>query len=165
MGLRVLDDVATCIDRRQGGVDLHATRSSQSQATAARIVLVEDEQTSREMMSTVLLHAGHAVQIYCNGESALTAASAWNPTAAIIDIGLPGISGYAVAQHMRKQFGPGVLLIALTSHDTPEEIAMARYAGFNWHFSKPALPSRILEVLQNPRRTPNPRRDGIHLSI
>jgi DNA-binding response OmpR family regulator len=159
----VLDDVGT-IDRRQGGVDRRVTRLSQRQGPTARIVLVEDEQTSREVMTTVLLHAGHAVQIYCDGESALASASAWEPTAAIIDIGLPGISGYAVAQQMRKEFGPGVLLIALTAHDTPEEIAMARYAGFNWHFSKPALPSRILEVLQNPRRTANAKRDGIHLS-
>jgi DNA-binding response OmpR family regulator len=161
----MLDDVGTCIDRREGGVDLRATRFSPSPGTAARIVFVEDEQTSREMMTSLLLHAGHAVQSYGDGESALAAVSIWNPTAAIIDIGLPGISGYAVAQHMRKQFGSGLLLIALTSHDTFEEIAMARYAGFNWHFSKPALPSRILEVLQNPRRTPTPKRDGIHLSL
>ena len=73
------------------------------------------------------------------------------------------VSGYAVAQHLRKQFGIHLLIVALTSHDTPEEIEMARYAGFNWHFAKPARPSRVLEVLHDPDRAPRTSREGIPL--
>jgi hypothetical protein len=41
---------------------------------------------------------------------------------------------------------------------------MARYAGFNWHFAKPVRPSVLLQVLENPRRTPVGKKDGTRLS-
>jgi hypothetical protein len=56
-----------------------------------------------------------------------------------------------------------MLLIAITGYGTPADIEMARYAGFDWHFSKPADPGSVLEVLADPQRTPTGRRDGTPL--
>jgi CheY-like chemotaxis protein len=104
---------------------------------------------------------GHEVLVCHDGQAAIAQVAKWRPTAAIIDIGLPGVTGYGVAQHMRAQeFGADVLLIAVTGYAKPADIEMARYAGFNWHFAKPAHPSFVLEVLQHPDREPMTRRAG-----
>lgn len=127
----------------------------------ARVLVVEDEKTTAEIVATYMRQAGHEVAVCYDGPSALALASSWSPTVAIIDIGLPCISGYAVAQQLRKQFGRDLLIVALTAHDTPAEIEMARYAGFDWHFAKPAQYSLIVDVVANPGRVPSAPRDGV----
>ena len=108
---------------------------------------------------------GHDVRVCHDGRSAIDQALDWRPTAAIIDIGLPGISGYGVAQFIRElSFGGDVLLIAVTGYATPADLEMARYAGFNWHFAKPAAPSVILDVLHSPDRKAVTSDDGVLLS-
>lgn len=131
----------------------------------ARVIICEDDKVTAEIVAGYMTEAGHEVKVCYDGPSTIALAAAWSPTAAIIDIGLPCISGYAVAQHLRKQLGDELLIVALTAHDTPAEIEMARYAGFDWHFAKPAQYELIVDVVANPRRTPVAPRDGIPLSV
>jgi CheY-like chemotaxis protein len=92
-------------------------------------------------------------------------ATAWRPTAAIIDIGVPGVTGYAVAQYIRQlQFGGDVVLIAVTGYSNPADIEMARFAGFNWHFAKPADPSFLMDVLEDPARPQHGRLGAVPLN-
>ena len=128
------------------------------------VLVCEDDKIIAEMLAAFLLQAGCEVEICHDGESAIELASRWSPTGAVIDIGLPGISGYAVAQHLREQFGPQLVIVALTSHDMPDEIAKARYAGFDWHFAKPARLTHIVEILCNSTRAPDQKRTGIRLT-
>ena len=133
-----------------------------------RVLVCEDDKMIAELLAVTVSAQGHEVLVCHDGTAAIAQAEKWRPTAAIIDIGLPGVTGYGVAQHIRSlsrrlASGPRVLLIAITGYDSAADIEMARYAGFNWHFAKPARPSLLAEVLENPKRTPVGQRDGTPL--
>ena len=129
-----------------------------------RVLVCEDDKDIAEFLAAALRVRAREVLVCHDGSEAIAQVEKWRPGAAIIDIGLPGVTGYGVAQHLRAlPFGHEVLLIAITGYDSPADVEMARYAGFNWHFAKPARPSLLLQVLENPERTPNGKRDGTPL--
>jgi CheY-like chemotaxis protein len=129
----------------------------------ARVLLCEDHKDAAESLAALLRLQGHEVLVCNDGGSAIDKASRWRPTVAIIDIGLPGVTGYAVAQHIRESFGSGVVLIAVTGYTTPADIDMARYAGFDWHMAKPADSSFLMDVLEDPESAPPGRLGAIAL--
>ncbi len=129
-----------------------------------RILICEDQKETAETLAALLRLRGYEVLVCYDGPSAIAKVAKWRPSAAIIDIGLPDITGYGVAQYIRDlPFGSSVLLIAVTGYGSPADIELARHSGFNWHFAKPAPPALILEVLQDPRRLPIARQDGLPL--
>jgi len=129
-----------------------------SKQVAARVLICEDQKDAADSLAALLRIQGYEVVVCVDGPSAVERARDWQPSAAIIDIGLPGISGYAVAQSIRElTFGGHVVLIAVTGYTTPADIEKARYAGFNWHFAKPADSSFLLDVLEDPALAPHGR--------
>jgi DNA-binding NarL/FixJ family response regulator len=78
-----------------------------------------------------------------DGSSALSAFADLEPDAVLLDIGLPGINGYDVAREMKVRRGPRVRLAAITGWGQPEDRNLARAAGFDTHFTKPADPTVI----------------------
>ena len=133
-------------------------------AQAGRVLVCEDEQDLAANLARVLQLHGYEARICHDGPAAIAEASRWRPTAAIIDIGLPGTTGYALAREMRELLGKEVLLIALTGYGGPGDIELARHAGFNWHFEKPAPHAFLIEVLRDPKRKPIARQDGVPLN-
>jgi CheY-like chemotaxis protein len=152
-------------NRGNDGVTDSSAGPAKQPAVHHRVLICEDQKDAAETYAAILRLSGHDVLVCFDGASAIAQAEKSRPTAAIIDIGLPGVTGYAVAQHIRRlPFGAGVLLIAITGYAKPADIEMARHAGFDWHFAKPAHPSFVLEVLEDPKREPMTRRDGTRLS-
>jgi CheY-like chemotaxis protein len=132
---------------------------------ARRVLICEDQPDAAETLAALLRSHGYEVLVCHDGPSAIAAVAKWRPSAAIIDIGLPQVTGYGVAQFIRElPFGATVLLIALTGYGSAADIELARHSGFDWHFAKPAPPAFILQVLQDPRRMPIARQDGIPLN-
>jgi CheY-like chemotaxis protein len=130
----------------------------------ARVLVCEDQKDAAESLAALLRLQGHEVLVCSDGRSAIEQALKWRPTVAIIDIGLTDVTGYAVAQHIRGlPFGRNVVLIALTGYADPGDIEMARYAGFNWHFAKPADSSFLMDVLEDPSYAPLGRLGAIPL--
>ena len=130
-----------------------------------RVLICEDHRDAAETLAALLQCDGYELRVAHDGPSAIAQAQQWRPTVAIVDIGLPGVTGYAVAQSIRAlPGGADVLLIAITGYGTASDIEMARHAGFDWHFAKPAHPAFIAEVLKHPDRAPIHRRDGIPLN-
>jgi CheY-like chemotaxis protein len=71
---------------------------------------------------------------------------------ALVDIGLPGVSGYDVARSVRLKPGlDDVLLVALTGYGTAEDVRAAYAAGFDAHVTKPADPDRIAQIIEQRR--------------
>jgi CheY-like chemotaxis protein len=159
--------VAQASSSRNGDAKKSAHKGSSTPAKAPaphRVLICEDQRDTAESLAMILRLEGHEVVVCQDGAAALAQVEKWRPSVAIIDIGLPGVSGYAVAQHIRRlDFGPDVLLIAVTGYGTAADIEMARYAGFDWHFAKPAHPTFVIEVLRDPQRSPVSRRDGTPL--
>ena len=110
----------------------------QAVARQRRVLVVEDNQDIRESSCELLSMAGFDVTGVATGFEALEKVSAFAPNVVLLDVGLPGLSGYEVARRLREmpQF-VSTVLIAVTGYDTPEARALSAAAGFDHHICKP----------------------------
>lgn len=105
--------------------------------TPLRILVADDYADGREMLAFFLERLGHSVATAIDGPDALAVATTFQPDVAILDIGMPGVSGHAVARELRKRCGDAVTLVALSGMGEVADKARAADAGFDCHFTKP----------------------------
>ena len=103
-----------------------------------RILIVDDNHDSADAVALILQLDGHDVKTVYNGMDALNLVEQFKPHAVLLDIGMPHLNGYEVAQRLRRQtWGKNVLLIAQTGWGQEEDIRQCREAGFDHHVTKP----------------------------
>ena len=103
-----------------------------------RILVVEDDPDSAEVICAILGELGHDCRAVSSGGAAVHEAVAFDPDIAIVDIGLPDLSGYEVARALRAlERAHGLHLAALTGWGRPEDRRRATAAGFDQHVVKP----------------------------
>ena len=116
-------------------------------AAGLRVLVVDDNPDAAHMLSALLRIAGYEVTKAGSGAEALRLAAAGKHDVAVIDLAMPGMSGYELAAALRAQpGGDRLVLIALTGRAAPEDAAQVRRAGFNHHFLKPVTLERLLAV-------------------
>jgi CheY-like chemotaxis protein/two-component sensor histidine kinase len=143
MGSEFMVRIPTINTARQSAASRPLTRTPRR-----RIVLVEDQTDAREMLRMLLESLDHVVIDAADGAAAVELIERERPDAALIDIGLPTMTGYEVAQRIRQQKDlQHITLVALTGYGAPNDIKAAREAGFDAHIIKPAEIARIQEVL------------------
>ena len=119
---------------------------SETVVTPRRVLLVDDNVDGLDMMRLALETMGHEVQWARDGNAAVAVAAAFQPDVAVLDIGLPGIDGYELAQALRAA-QPRLLLIALTGYGQDSDAAAAIQAGFDTHCTKPLTIARLLDQI------------------
>lgn len=102
-----------------------------------KILVADDYPDGREMLAFFLERQGHTVATATDGADALAMAAKFQPHVAILDIGMPGISGHVVARELRGKLGDAITLIALSGLGEASDKARATEAGFDRHFTKP----------------------------
>ena len=103
-----------------------------------RILVVDDNTDAADLLALMLDRAGYETTAVADGPTAIETAHRLTPQIVILDIGLPGMSGYEVAELLRKDPRlAGTSLIALTGWGTPEDKRKALAAGFDVHLTKP----------------------------
>ena len=116
-----------------------------------RIIVADDERDTVDMLSFVLRDEGHVVHAVYTGSDVLPAVRMFRPDAIILDIAVPGMSGYAVAQAIRHSFTDvrRPLLIAISGWwKEAADRMVAQQVGFDHHLIKPAEPAEILRLLE-----------------
>jgi CheY-like chemotaxis protein len=125
-----------CEDETTDATTLSAASMSGA-ARKAHVLLVEDNDDNREVLQELLELEGYRVDVARDGTVGVQKALALKPDVAIVDIGLPGISGYEVARQLRHALGAHIALIALTGYGQPEDRQRTMDAGFDAHLTKP----------------------------
>jgi two-component system CheB/CheR fusion protein len=102
-----------------------------------RVLIVDDNVDAVESLKMLTEHWGHDVVVAHSGPEAIAAVDTFHPETALVDIGLPGISGYEVARILRARH-PAMFLVAMTGYGRDEDRKAALAAGFDAHLVKPA---------------------------
>ncbi len=122
---------------------------AQNRTTSQRIIVVEDNVDSAEMLAALLQLDGHEVQMAHEGATAIEMARSFRPNVVLLDIGLPNMDGFEVAQRLRAlDETKGAILIALTGYGQAEDRQRSKEAGFDHHLVKP-LDRNLLTSLLN----------------
>ena len=111
------------------------------------VLIVEDDDDSREMLGEWITAFGHRQLHAANAEQALNLVLQSHPELALIDLGLPDIDGYEVARRVRAAAGESLRLIALTGYSDGVSRQTAFAAGFNDFVVKPVLPEVLQDLL------------------
>ena len=117
------------------------------------IVVVEDNEDSREMLMTLLSLEGFEVVGCSDGRSGLKKIVELMPAIALVDIGLPELDGYQVAKQFRAKYpDAAVKLIALTGYGQESDITESKLAGFDEHVTKPVDKSVLMPILHKAKQ-------------
>ncbi len=119
-------------------------------SAARRVLVVDDNRDATETLALLLELWGHEVHSAFDGPSALAMAAEHRPEIVLLDIGLPGMTGYEVAQRLREV--PGLeraMLVAVTGYGQREDHRRTREAGFDHHLVKPVEPEKLRELIDS----------------
>ena len=129
-------------------------------ATPRRVLVIEDNEDSRDMLRQLLENAGHEVHDAGDGPQGVDAALRLEPDVALIDVGLPELDGYEVARRIRSGTRRDMLLVALTGYGLAEDRERALAAGFDLHLVKPIDFDKLFDVLATRSHSSGPGRRG-----
>jgi CheY-like chemotaxis protein len=111
-----------------------------------RILVVDDNQDAADILAEALRLLGHEIVVAADGVQALDIARAQPLEIAILDIGLPGMNGYELAQRLREIHG-SIHLVALSGYGQERDRAASMQAGFARHLTKPVELRALSEVI------------------
>jgi two-component system, chemotaxis family, CheB/CheR fusion protein len=133
---------------------VEARHSEPGLAPGSRVVVIEDNADSREMLCALLSQAQFDCKSCDNGAAGLALIDEFQPLAAVVDIGLPGIDGLELARRVRAaNKHPQLFMIALTGYGQRADRELALQAGFDEHVVKPVDLSALLRLLATKRST------------
>jgi CheY-like chemotaxis protein len=115
-----------------------------------RVLVCDDNVDAADILGILLRAQGHDVKVVYDGLACVRAAMEWKPMVAFLDIGMPDVSGFDIAQQLRKHLGRAIRLVALTAYTGIECRQQASRAGFDVHLTKPAPFDRIVALAANP---------------
>jgi CheY-like chemotaxis protein/nitrogen-specific signal transduction histidine kinase len=122
-------------------------------AQRMRMLVVDDNGDSAESLALLLSLAGHETHIARDGPEALTRADALRPDAVLLDLGLPGLSGYEVCKRLRVEpWARAIPIIAITGWGQAEDRRRSKEAGFDAHLVKPVVLNELTALLEESLR-------------
>jgi two-component system CheB/CheR fusion protein len=123
-------------------------RGPRAGGAVTRVVVVEDNVDSAEMLCALLDLGGYRCDTASDGIAGLATIERVRPEVAFVDLGLPGIDGFEVARRVRAQPElAGVFLVALTGYGQATDRERTLEAGFDAHLVKPVDPDEVLRLL------------------
>jgi CheY-like chemotaxis protein len=121
-------------------------------ASGRRVIVADDNKDAADALAMLLELAGHEVRVAHGGRAALSLAQTFRPDVAILDIGMPDLSGYEVAAQLRREpWGVAIVLIALTGWGRDDDRQRAKAAGFDRHMTKPVNPEKLEALIGETR--------------
>ena len=108
-----------------------------------RVLIVDDNCNTADMLQMLLRAAGHDVRTAYRGYDAIALAAVFDPQLAILDIQLPDTTGFVVARTLRQRVGRRLHIVAITGEDR----ALGLTGNFDQHAYKPVTAARLYQIL------------------
>jgi CheY-like chemotaxis protein len=125
-----------------------STNLKRRNARALRIIVADDNRDAALSLAAVLKDEGHSVYEVYRGDGVLELAGRFRPDVLILDIGMPGLTGFEIAHRLRRELGHACpMLIAITAWNQPTARAMGKLSGFSHYLTKPHSTEELLEIL------------------
>jgi CheY-like chemotaxis protein len=119
---------------------------------AHRILVVEDNLDQVHSLAFMLKEMGHSVDYAINGYVALEAAKRFRPDYVLLDLGLPGMTGFEICSQLRRDPELQALkIIAISGYHQPEYQERAKNVGFDGYYVKPVDPKVFYELFGDTR--------------
>ncbi|MDX6576712.1 MAG: hypothetical protein QOE96_2665 [Blastocatellia bacterium] len=115
-----------------------------------KILVVDDDADTRDLVSTILTRCGSEVRCSESAAEALLAFQEWSPDLLVSDIGMPQEDGYGLIRRLRKlksRRAKQIPALALTAYATDEDRTLALAAGFQMHLTKPIEPESLVSSI------------------
>jgi DNA-binding response OmpR family regulator len=109
-------------------------------------LIVDDDPAVRQLLATILGFEGWEVSSAGDGETALDAAASTHPDVVLVDVSMPGISGYEVCRRLKESSSPP-RVIMVTGRASSGEAGKATGAGADGYLTKPFSPAELLDVV------------------
>jgi len=115
-----------------------------------RVIVVDDERDSVDMLTVLLNDEGHEVRGLTKGKEVLDVVADFNPDAVLLDIAMPDSSGYEVAKEIRRRYGEvKPMLIAISGrYKQASDKMLGQIVGFDHYLTKPYDPGLLLSLLR-----------------
>lgn len=114
-----------------------------------RILIVDDNQDAALMLASLLTIHGHVCEVAHDGEAGLKKAAVFCPQLALLDIGLPDMTGYVLCKALRNDLGASLLgAFAISGWSAGPDMALSKGAGFDRHFAKPVKANDLLAAIE-----------------
>jgi CheY-like chemotaxis protein len=122
-----------------------------------RVLAVDDDESTQELVATMLLMYGVSVRTADRASQAMTILSDWRPDVLLADIAMPGEDGYTLVRRVRALPPPlgTIPAVALTAYTDPQSVQTAFAAGFDAHLGKPLEPHVLADALSKVLRLRN----------
>ncbi len=128
--------------------EAHHAKHDDHATTGLRVLVVDDNVDSTDILAKLLRFSGHNVRTAYAGASALDIAASHRPNVVLLDIGLPGINGYEVARRLRLLPDlKKVKIVAMTGYGQDSDIRLAQESGFDSHMTKPVDFVKVMDLL------------------
>jgi CheY-like chemotaxis protein len=132
----------------EGGTPTPTAQGAARAERPLRVLVVEDNADAAATLGVLLRLYGHEAQVAPCGPTALEMAAAFRPEVVLLDIGLPGLDGFQVAQRLRERPDTKeVVLVAMTGYGQESDRRRAREAGFDHFLVKPVDPAELERLL------------------
>lgn len=127
-----------------------AARKALKAGSIQRVLVVDDNRDNMLTLGVLLRSEGYVVHLAKNGVEALSLAGAFLPDVALLDLVMPGRTGFDVAQELQRRYrGECPTLIAVTAHDGAKNREQARISGFHHFVTKPYDPQALLRLMES----------------
>jgi CheY-like chemotaxis protein len=155
-GTEVVVELPALDDDSHPSLRMEVAQSLGGRLCGARVLLVEDDDDTREFLAAALHTAGAEVRAASTARAALETMGAWRPDVIVSDIAMPEEDGYAFIRRVRAlppESGSRTPAVALTALARPRDRVRALAAGFQTHMSKPVDPSELVLAVANLHET------------
>lgn len=137
---------------------MSAFKTLQEPRPGRRVLIADDNKDAAESLAMLLQMGGHEVCVAHDGRAALDLAQSFRPEVALLDIGMPKLSGYEVATHLRGEpWGATIRLFALTGWGQDGDRQRTKESGFDLHLTKPIDLDALESLLSDNVRIATPQ--------